>query len=91
MRVAVGDDGKEEAFAEGQVVAVAGAAHGHPWLLAAGLVISVALMGLAASLVAKLMSRLPWLTWVGLAIVLYVAVMMIHEGGMQVFHHFQPA
>jgi YjbE family integral membrane protein len=73
------------------VLAVAGAARGHPWLLAFGLIVSVALMGLAASLVAKLMARLPWLAWVGLAIVLYVAVMMIHEGGMQVFHHFHSA
>ncbi len=68
------------------VLAVAGAARGHPALLAIGLVFSVALMGLAASLVAKLLHRLPWLAWVGLAIVLYVSITMIHDGLIQVLH-----
>ncbi|MGC9268799.1 YjbE family putative metal transport protein [Acidiphilium sp.] len=69
------------------VLAVAGAARDHPLLLAGGLVVSVALMGLAANLVARLLTRHRWLVWVGLAIVLYVAVMMIHSGGLQVAHH----
>lgn len=71
------------------VLAVAGAAHDHPALLAAGLIISVALMGVAANLVARLLARHRWLVWAGLAIVLYVAVTMIYEGSMQVTSHFQ--
>jgi YjbE family integral membrane protein len=73
------------------VLAVAGAAHGHPWLLVVGLVVSVALMGLAASLVARLLTRFGWLAWVGLAIVLYVSLSMIYEGSFQVLHHIRPA
>jgi YjbE family integral membrane protein len=69
------------------VLAVAGAAHGHPAVLALGLLVSVALMGVAASLVARLMGRLPWLAWVGLAIVLYVSLEMIYQGSFQVWHH----
>lgn len=70
------------------VLAVAGAARDHPALLAAGLMFSVALMGLAANLVAKLLTRHRWLVWIGLAIVLYVALTMIHGGGLQVATHF---
>lgn len=70
------------------VLAVAGAARNHPALLAAGLVVSVGLMGLAANLVARLLTRHRWLVWVGLAIVLYVALAMIYGGSMQVASHF---
>jgi len=69
------------------VLGVAGAARGHPALLAAGLVVSVALMGLAAAAVARMMARFPALAWVGIAIVLYVALGMIWEGGHQVAAH----
>jgi YjbE family integral membrane protein len=69
------------------VLAVAGAARGHKWLLVVGLVVSVALMGLAASVVARLLARLPWLAWVGLGIVFYVAISMIYQGGLQVMGH----
>jgi YjbE family integral membrane protein len=68
------------------VLAVAGAAHGHPALLVVGLIVSVALMGLAASLVARLLTRFRWLAWVGLAIVLYVSLTMIYQGSFQVIH-----
>lgn len=70
------------------VLAVAGAAHGHPGLLVVGLVVSVAMMGLAATLVARLLTRFTWLAWVGLAIVLYVSLTMIYQGSFQVLHHF---
>lgn len=66
------------------VLAVAGAAREHPALLVLGLVVSVALMGVAANFVAGLLKRFPWLAWVGIAIVLYVAVHMIWEGVHQV-------
>jgi len=71
------------------VLGVAGAARGHPVLLAAGLVISVALMGAAASFVARIMVRFPWLAWAGIAIVGYVALSMIYEGWHQVSLHLQ--
>ncbi len=71
------------------VLAVAGAARAHPAVLAIGLLFSVALMGLAASLVAKLLQRFRWLAWVGLAIVLYVSLTMIHDGGAEVLRHWQ--
>ncbi len=69
------------------VLAVAGAAHGHPALLVIGLIVSVALMGLAANLVAHLLTRFRWLAWVGLAIVLYVSLTMIYQGTFQVLQH----
>ncbi|MCU4161530.1 YjbE family putative metal transport protein [Acidiphilium sp. AL] len=69
------------------VLAVAGAARNRPALLAVGLVVSVALMGIAANVVAKLLTRHRWLVWVGLAIVLYVALDMIHAGLIQIAPH----
>jgi YjbE family integral membrane protein len=62
------------------VLAVAGAAREHPWVLAMGLVLSVALMGLAANLIAKYIDRYRWIGWFGLAVILWVAVSMIYEG-----------
>ena len=62
------------------VLAVAGAAREHPTVLVFGLALSIALMGLAASLIARLLNRHRWIAWVGLAIVLYVAAHMIWEG-----------
>lgn len=66
------------------VLAVAGAAREHPWVLVLGLAISVVLMGLAARLVASLLHRYHWIAWVGLLIVLYIAVKMLWEGGHQI-------
>ncbi len=66
------------------VLAVAGAAHGNTWVLASGLVLSVVLMGIAANQIAKLLERHRWIAWVGLAIVLYVAVKMIWDGSFEV-------
>ncbi len=62
------------------VLAVAGAAHEKLWVLAVGLVFSVVLMGVAANLVARLLERHEWIAWLGLLIVLYVALSMIWEG-----------
>lgn len=62
------------------VLAVAGAAREHPRVLIAGLMISITLMGVAASWIAKLLHRFRWLGYLGLAIVLYVALHMIWEG-----------
>ena len=72
------------------VLAVAGAAQGHIWVLVTGLAISVVLMGLAASLIAGLLERHRWIAWVGLLIVLYVAVKMIFDGGHEVIEAAWP-
>ena len=62
------------------VLAVAGIARSHTWVLIVGLVLSVAFMGLAASYIAKLLERHHWIAYVGLLVILYVAVEMIAEG-----------
>lgn len=66
------------------VLAVAGAAHEHPMVLIFGLGLSIALMGFAASFVARILNRHRWIAYVGLAIILYVAVEMIWRGGNEV-------
>jgi YjbE family integral membrane protein len=66
------------------VLAVAGAAHGHPTVLIIGLVLSIALMGLAATFVAKLLTKHAWIAYVGLAIIVYVALKMIMDGWHQI-------
>ncbi len=68
------------------VLAVAGAAEGHHWsLLAFGLILSIALMGLAANFIAKLLNRHRWIAYVGLAVILFVAVEMVLKGLVQVY------
>jgi predicted tellurium resistance membrane protein TerC len=62
------------------VLAVAGAAREHPGILIVGLILSVALMGIAANLIARYIERYRWIAYVGLAVILYVAVKMIWEG-----------
>jgi YjbE family integral membrane protein len=66
------------------VIAVAGAARDHPWIMAAGLVLSVALMGIAASLIARLLDRYRWLAWIGLLVILYVAARMVWDGSTEI-------
>ncbi len=65
------------------VLAVAGAAREHAWVLIVGLVLSVAFMGLAAGVIARLLSRYHWIAYVGLAIIFYVALRMIFEGTVE--------
>jgi YjbE family integral membrane protein len=62
------------------VLAVAGAARDHVWVLVVGLVLSIALMGLAANFIAGLLRRFHWIVYAGLAIILYVAGTMIWHG-----------
>jgi YjbE family integral membrane protein len=69
------------------VLAVAGIARDHPFVLALGLVLSVALMGVASTYVARLLDRLFWIAWIGLGIVAFVAVHMIWEGSAQIAQH----
>jgi YjbE family integral membrane protein len=66
------------------VLAVAGAAHGHPTVLIVGLVLSIALMGLAASFIARLLNKYSWIAYIGLAIIVYVALKMMWEGWHEV-------
>ncbi|MFL6752105.1 MAG: YjbE family putative metal transport protein [Sphingomicrobium sp.] len=68
------------------VLAVAGAARDHPWVLVFGLVLSVLLMGVAANLIARYIERYRWIAWVGLLVILWVALKMIWEGA----HHVAP-
>jgi YjbE family integral membrane protein len=68
------------------VLAVAGAAMNHAWVIAVGLLLSIALMGLAASLIARLLQKMPWIGYAGVIIVLYVALRMIWLGGIELFH-----
>jgi len=62
------------------VLAVAGAAREHPWVLVFGLVLSVLLMGVAANFIARYIDRYRWVAWAGLLVILWVAVKMIYEG-----------
>lgn len=66
------------------VLAVAGAAQGSTWVLAVGLLLSVVLMGVAANLVAHLLESRRWIAWIGLVIVLYVALSMVWHGAFDV-------
>jgi YjbE family integral membrane protein len=62
------------------VLAVAGAARDHPWVLVFGLVLSVILMGVAANFIARYIERYRWIAYVGLAVIVWVALKMIWEG-----------
>jgi YjbE family integral membrane protein len=66
------------------VLAVAGAAREHPGILVFGLLLSIALMGVAATWIASLLHRYRWIGYVGLVIVLYVALHMMWQGHQQV-------
>jgi YjbE family integral membrane protein len=66
------------------VLAVAGVARDHTWVLVVGLVLSVAFMGAAAALIAGLLKRFHWIAYVGLAIIFYVACHMIWDGSLHV-------
>ena len=66
------------------VLAVAGVARDHTWVLVVGLVLSVAFMGLAAAWIARQLEHRPWIAYVGLAVIFYVAMAMIVEGAKEV-------
>ena len=68
------------------VLGVAGAAREQPLVLVFGLILSVALMGLAANWIARVIDRHRWIAWAGLIVILYVALRMIWEG----WHEVQP-
>ena len=66
------------------VLAVAGAARNHPTILALGLVVSIALTAIAADRLAKLLEHYRWIAWIGLAVVLYVSLNLIWDGGREI-------
>jgi YjbE family integral membrane protein len=68
------------------VLAVAGAARDHMPALVFGLLLSIVLMGVAATYIARILARYPWLNYVGLVIIAVVACSMIWEGGLAVWH-----
>ncbi|TWG61327.1 YjbE family integral membrane protein [Aminobacter sp. J44] len=67
------------------VLAVAGAAREHPTVMIIGLAMSIALMGLAASFIARLLERYRWIAYIGLAIIFYVACDLIYRGATESF------
>jgi YjbE family integral membrane protein len=67
------------------VLAVAGASRNYPYILVFGLLLSVALMGVAASFIASLLQKHRWIGYVGLAIIIYVALDMCYRGAREVW------
>ena len=67
------------------VLAVAGAARDHPYIMAFGLLLSIALMAVAAGYIARLIDRHRWIAYVGLAIILWVAFKMIWDGALEIW------
>ncbi len=65
------------------VLAVAGAAREHPFVLVFGLTLSILLMGVAATFIARLLQKYRWIAYVGLAVILYVALGMVYRGGLE--------
>ena len=69
------------------VLAVAGAALEHPWVLVVGLAVSVVLMGVAARLIARLLERYRWIAWAGLAVIFYIAIKLMWDGWHDIMRH----
>jgi len=69
------------------VLAVAGAAQNHVWVLVFGLVFSIAALGLAANLIAGILHRWRWIGYAGVLVVLFVALHMMYDGGIEVWTH----
>lgn len=69
------------------VLAVAGAARDHPTVLVIGLVLSIAMMGLAATFIARLLQSYRWIAYVGLAIIVYVSLKMMYDGYFEAVPH----
>jgi YjbE family integral membrane protein len=65
------------------VLAVAGAAREHPFVLVFGLTLSILLMGVAATFIARLLQKYPWIAYVGLGVIVYVALGMVYRGALE--------
>ena len=70
------------------VLAVAGAARDHMNMLIFGLLLSIALMGVTAIYIARLLERYSWISYLGLLIISYVAIDMIWNGGCEILSVF---
>ncbi|HEX7236612.1 MAG TPA: YjbE family putative metal transport protein [Gammaproteobacteria bacterium] len=68
------------------VLAVAGVAREHWWVLVFGLALSIAFMGLAAAVIARLLGRYHWIAYIGLAVIFYVSLRMIFDGTLELVH-----
>ncbi len=68
------------------VLAVAGVARDHTWVLVFGLTLSIAFMGFCATVLARWLQRYHWIAYVGLITILYVACAMVWDGSMEVMH-----
>jgi YjbE family integral membrane protein len=68
------------------VLAVAGAARDHPYIMIFGLALSIALMAVAAGFIARIIDRHRWIAYIGLVIILWVALKMMWEGGQEILH-----
>lgn len=66
------------------VLAVAGAAKGNTAVLVFGLGLAILAMAVAANYIARPLGRYPWITWIGLLIIVYVAIDMIWRGSHEV-------
>jgi YjbE family integral membrane protein len=72
------------------VLAVAGAAKGEVWILVVGLAVAVVFMAVLSAYIAGLLAKYPWISWAGLAIIVYVAAEMIWTGSYQIGCQFVP-
>ena len=70
------------------ILAVVGIARTNLPMLIVGLVMSIVLMAVASSLIAALLARYRWISYIGLALIVFVAVKMMWDGGLDVAHHF---
>ena len=68
------------------VLAVAGAAREHVWVMATGLILSIVLMAVAANFIVGLLKRWPVLNYIGLALIVYVSARMIYDGAQALNH-----
>ncbi|HET7716646.1 MAG TPA: YjbE family putative metal transport protein [Bauldia sp.] len=73
------------------VLAVAGTARDHLWVLIVGLALSVALMGIAATFIAKVLRKHPWISYLGLILIAWVAIKMIWDGVWEIYNAAQGA
>lgn len=67
------------------VLAVAGASQNHVWVMAFGLLFAIAAMGFAANIIATVLHKFSWIGYVGLAVILFVALRMVYEGSVELW------
>ena len=70
------------------ILAVAGSARNHLWVLVIGLLLSIALMGAASTVIARILDRHPRIAWLGLAVVTIVALRLVYDGSAEIWARF---